>query len=474
MVVFWRYPPQRAIGFVLVVLVALGANDAGAAQIPGVPSAMPPGVARQVEIFFGNDVFGDGGDTDDFRTQQLALTAAVGERWMFVIDHSILTLEEPRQGPPGRLDQLSGSIGYQFLSTQRSRVRQALDAGVGFRHSGETAGARIQNGFHQLIDNGIMTMPYVATERVDGTLWASFDRDGVLKNDGSIPLLGDGWRFGYWTRGATMLTTDGQWDGEVRLAAVADKNWFQGWFGLLGSWREGYDRDNVSRETARNEAGTGIVLGLRIGPLLIETEQHFNDEGAYGHMSLISTGQALPQLAAGTNKFSIQAGLAMPDVTASLKGRWENCNLLRCGELWRRALVLEARYGKPQFGSATDRFVETRQLSGALEFERPLFDGFDWLTTYVSAGIGWRSEQLKGEGLLGGQHSETVSRPGLTADAGVRFSTSARGDSWNFIFLLGLSGWLPSSDGTVQFAGETEHLQRPELVVMTGVALEFF
>ncbi|MDP6673377.1 MAG: hypothetical protein QGH93_00800 [Gammaproteobacteria bacterium] len=397
-----------------------------------------------------------------------------GERWTFVIDHSILTLEEPQQGSPGRLDQLSGSIGYRFFSTQRSGLQQSLDAGIGFRHSGEIGGARMQNGFHQIINNGIKTMPYIDRDRVDGTLWASFDHSDMLKDNASFPLLGDGWRYGYWMRGATMLTTDGQWDGEVRLAATADKNWLQGWVGLIGNWREGYDRDNVSRETARNEAGTGITVGLRLGPLLIETERPFNGEGAYGHMSLVSTGQALSQLAYGTNKFSLQTGLTMPDIYVSLQGRWTNCNLLHCDELWQRALVLDSRYGKPQFGSATDSFVETIQVVGALEFEHPLFDGFDWLTSYVSAGIGWRREQLEGEGILRGQQSEPVSRPGLAVDAGVRLSTSARGDSWNLIIQLGISGWLPSSDGAVRFAGETERLQRPELNIMSGVLLEFF
>lgn len=470
-----RDPGLPARWLVMTAALSLAVSiEVGAAPIPGVPPAQPPGMPRQVEIFIGNDILGRGRDTDDFRTQQLSLVASVGERWTFVIDHSNLTLEKPQQGSPGRLDQLSGSVGYRFFSQQSTHVSQSFDAGVGFRHSGETAGARIQNGFHQLINQSIFTMPYVDTNRVDGTLWASFDRDGVLKNNASFPLFGDGWQYGYWVRGATMLTTDGQWDGDVRLALVAGKSRFRGWFGLLGSWREGYDRDNVSRETALNEDGIGIVLGLRLGPFLIETEQQFNGDSAYGHVSLVSAGQALPQLAYDANKFSIQTGLTMPDVTVSLQGRWTNCNLLRCGDLWRRALVLDTRYGKPQFGSAVDRFVETIQVVGTMEFERRLFDEFDWLTAYASAGAGWRSERLEGEGALGGQQSAAVGRPGLAADAGVRFSTSARGDSWNFIIQLGVSGWLPSSDGTVQFAGETERLQRPELVVLSGVLLEFF
>jgi hypothetical protein len=77
------------------------------------------------------------------------------------------------------------------------------------RYSGDIAGARIQNGFHQIINNKIKTMPYVDTDRVDGTVWAAFDRTGVLKNDASVPLLGDGWQLGYWGRGATLLTRVG-------------------------------------------------------------------------------------------------------------------------------------------------------------------------------------------------------------------------------------------------------------------------
>lgn len=471
---FWSGRVKRfTSAIVLAIALIFSANDIFAAQIAGVPPALPPDVKRQVEIYFGNDFFGDGGDTDDFRTQQLSLTAAVGERWMFVIDHSILTLEEPQTGPEGRLDQLSGSLGYRFFIDEGSRVRQTFDAGIGFRYSGDIAGARIQNGFHQIINNEIKTMPYVDTERVDGTLWAAFDRTGVLKNAAKIPLLGAGWQLGYWGRGATMLTTDAQWDGDVRVAATAGKRWFQSWLGVQANWREGYDRDNVQQETARNEDGTGIVFGLRFGPIVIETEQQFNGDSSSGHMSFISTGEALPRLAYGTNKFSIATGLTLPDITASLQGRWTNCNLLRCGERWQRALMVDVRYGKPQFGSDVDRFVETIQVAGALEFERPLLNDLDWMTVFASAGIGWRSEQLQGEGDLGGQQSETVERFGLVGDTGVRFSTSAQSDSLNFMIQFGLSGWLPSSDGTVEFAGENERLQSPQLVLLAGLMLEF-
>jgi hypothetical protein len=217
------------------------------------------------------------------------------------------------------------------------------------------------------------------------------------------------------------------------------------------------------------------VLGLRLGPLIIETEQQFNGDSATGHMSLVSTGEALPQFADGDNSFGMQLGLSMPDVYATFEGRWSNCNLLRCTSNWQRTSVLEVRYGKPQFGNDTGRFVETWQVSAGLEFEHAPVPSLDWMTTYGSLGVGWRSERLKGEGdELGGMASESVGRAGLTANTGLRFSTSAGNRSWSLMLQLGLSAWLPSSDGEVSFAGTSETLQRAELAFASGVLIRFF
>jgi hypothetical protein len=471
-----RIPPRISIVATLfLVAIAIPSRFAGAAQIPGMPPPALPGVDRHVEIFFGNDFLGRGGKVDDFRTQHFGVTMEYGERWVALLDHSILTLEEPREGDPGRLDQLSGSIGYSVLREVRQRHRQALDLGGGFRYSGDIAGSRIQNGFHQLIGASIKTMPYVDTDRVDGVLWLQYNRDGVLKRGVGIPLLGQGWELGYWARFSTLLTSDGQSDGNGGLMATASRSWFSGWLGLQGDWRAGYDRDHVTRETARNEDGGGIVLGLRLGPLIIETEQQFNGDSATGHMSLVSTGEALPQFADGDNSFGMQLGLSMPDVYATFEGRWSNCNLLRCTSNWQRTSVLEVRYGKPQFGNDTGRFVETWQVSAGLEFEHAPVPSLDWMTTYGSLGVGWRSERLKGEGdELGGMASESVGRAGLTANTGLRFSTSAGNRSWSLMLQLGLSAWLPSSDGEVSFAGTSETLQRAELAFASGVLIRFF
>jgi len=97
------------------------------------------------------------------------------------------------------------------------------------------------------------------------------------------------------------------------------------------------------------------------------------------------------------------------------------------------------------------------------------------MTAYDSLGIGLRSERLKGEGdELRGMASESIDRAGLTSNAGMRFSTSAGNRAWSLMFQLGMSAWLPSSDGEVKFAGRSETLQRAELVFVSGALFRFF
>jgi hypothetical protein len=164
----------------------------------------------------------------------------------------------------------------------------------------------------------------------------------------------------------------------------------------------------------------------------------------------------------------------MPDVYATLEGRWSNCNVLRCTPNRTRTGLLELRYGKPQFGNDTSRFVETWQLSAGLEFDHALISSLDWMTAYGSLGLDWRAERLKGEGEeLGGMTSESVNRFGLTGSTGLRVSPSAGKRFWSLLLQLGMTAWLPSSDGEIIFAGESETLQRAELAFGSGVLFRF-
>ncbi|MFW2404373.1 MAG: hypothetical protein ACN4GT_06360 [Gammaproteobacteria bacterium] len=445
------------------------------AQISGVTPPLPPGVERRFEVFFGNDSVAIGKYPDDYRTQQFAVILNFFERWNAIIDHSILTLDEPAFGDPERIDQLSGSIGYLLSRRERKDYSQELEIGAGFRIYGEHAGARIQNGFHKLIDDPVLTMPYVDDERTDGTAWLRFNRDGILIRDFRLPALGTGWDFGYWGRATTLVTTDGQWDGNIGALAVVSKRWFQLWLGTQGDWRQGYDRDNVTRETAAYEEAVTLVAGMRLGPFRIETERELDGDSIYGHASLVSSGEPLKIFSRGDNRWGVEAGLTMPDVYATLQGRWANCTALGCSGFWQRALVLGFMYGKPQLGSDVTRYVETWQIGAAFEFERAPFERWSWLTGYGSLGAGWRSERIDQEkGPLAGTRSDPVNRFGLTGELGLRYGTSAGGQHWTLAMYTAVGGWLPSSDGETRVGDDVLTLQEPQLVIRAGLLARFY
>jgi len=464
--------PRIAAGLALAVAILASVSPGQAVQLPGVTPPLPPGVDRKFELRFNNDFLGRGGEFDDFRTQQLGLVGAVARRWNLILDHSILTLEKPEVGNPGRIDHLSASVGYTLVEVLGPTQPQGVEVGWGFRYSGEIGGARMQNGFHQIIGSDLVTLPYVGTRRIDGTLWLRLPRHGVLKGDARLPVFGSGWSFSYWGRASTMLTTDSEWDGSLGLSAVASKRWFQTWLGVRGDWRTGHDRDNVSRETAEFEQGAGVVFGFRFGPLLMETVQHFDGDAAYGYLSLVSTGRPLRAPGPEAHSLAFQAGLSIPDVLATFQGRWSNCRILRCSEDRRRTVLVDFRSGRPQFGKDVEKYAATRQFSAAFELERAPVPGHEWLTAFGSLGAGWRNERLEGEGeALGDARSKTVGRAGLVGDLGLRFGTSAVSRSLNLMIQVGLSGWLPTSGGTVEFAGKAERLQRPGVVIVSGVVL---
>ena len=77
-------------------------TDASAGEIAGIRSQLPPTSDPDVSINFSNDFLGRGGSTDDFRTSQLIVSSKIGGKWVALIDHSILTLEQPLAS--GRID----------------------------------------------------------------------------------------------------------------------------------------------------------------------------------------------------------------------------------------------------------------------------------------------------------------------------------------------------------------------------------
>jgi hypothetical protein len=254
---------SRIVGLAALAFLQLASTNLEAGEIPGLPSQAPPFLQRDFEINFSNDFLGRGGSVDDFRTQQINLTGVVSDRWLVVMDHSILTLDTPIF--KGRLDQFSASLGFAAINRTDANHVDKLVVGGGLRNAGNFAGARMQNGFHQLVDSDIVNLDYVATDRLDLTLWVDAQRYRVFHESTAKGFFG-GWRTGYWLRGSSLLTTDGQWDNALGIYAVSSRNAVDVWLGLRHDWRSGYDRDPVQSATASAESDLARLQVFDLAP----------------------------------------------------------------------------------------------------------------------------------------------------------------------------------------------------------------
>jgi hypothetical protein len=454
-----RVSSWRIVRAGICLLLLLVKSPANAGEIPGLPSSLLPTVDRDFAINFSNDFLGRGGSVDDFRTQQIIISAKINDKWMALLDHSIQTLTD--SPVPGRTDQLSASLGYQLMDTGGNTVL----VGGGIRSVGEYAGERMQNGFHRLIGSNIDSLPYVTTDETDFTVWLDANRQRELRKFGN-------WQSGYWLRGASLATTGGQWDSTISAMATLSKNSIDIWAGLRHDWRSGYDTDAVQMATAYAEEDSAFVFGVRFGALMLETVQQLNNDASYGQLVLVSSGARAENLYLDSPEYGIEFGFLVPDVEFQLAGKKRTSLLVNESSTWCESALIDVRYGKPQYENDDSLYIETLQLSAGLEWERPLITGQNWLSFYGSLGGGWRSEQLYRDDLSISEKSSTEGKAVLTGAAGIRFFATTMGAKWSYRLQLGLSAVVPISDESVQLGLEQFTLHEPRLGISLGMTFD--
>lgn len=462
----------RRCRITLAVLVVAG-SPGHAGEIPGVPPPLLPFIDAVVDVYNVNDNLGRGKAIDDFRTQQLGFTVSAGERWLITVDHSILTLDKYADGgPDGRLDQMSASLGYRLWDQKQDRRRSGVTAGLGFRTTENFGGSRIQNGFHQLVKERIVRPDYIDTNDTDLAVWIRAEHAARLPWDDE-PASPGGWRRGYWLHGATLATGDGQSDGTAIANFTLGKGNFDAWIGLRGDWRSGYDQDFVQSRVADNEEGGYVNVGVRYGPLLVETTQGFDDDKAFGRVGVfmgLGDSPAAFRFSEGTG---MTVAVTSPRVEVVLQGRIPLCRVFGCsfGNRWR--LFADGRYGKPSFGTRADKFIETWQVAAGVELEdRPRFLP-RWLSAYASLGAGWRQEELFGEQALAYAQSNTEQSAVAMGDSGLRATFQPPDRDWRLRAQTGVTAWLPIDSQRVEFAGGTERILKPGLAILLGATLDF-
>lgn len=455
---------HAAFRSILLLIAAATNTSAMAGEIPGLPPALLPLADRDFAINFSNDFLGRGGSVDDFRTQQIVLTAKINERWLAIVDHSILTLAD--SPAPGRVDQLSGSLGYHLVNNTSANEVDRFIFGGGFRSVGEFAGERMQNGFHRLIGSNIDSLPYENTSSTDATGWFEAQRYRELRTF-------DTWTTGYWLRAGSLVTTDGQWDSTAGAYAVANRNSINLWLGVRHDWRSGYDVDNVQEATARAEDDTAIVMGVRFGALVLETVQQLNNDASYGQINLVSSGFRSSESHIDIPRIGLEFSFLVPDVHVQLVGKIRTNWFTGDNSVWQESTLLDIRYGEPQYKSDDSLFIRSQQITAGMEWERPLTAGMNWLSFYGSVGAGWRDEQLHRSTATVNEQSESVGSAVVTAAAGLRFFAATLGQRWNYRIQLGLNGWVPLDSVNVQLAGEQFSLQESAIGIALGMTFDF-
>ena len=448
----------------VLLFAAVLHSPAQAGEIPGLRSSLPTFIQSDFELTFSNDFLGRGGSVDDFRTQQIIIAADIGDNWTALLDHSVLTLTDSQT--PGRIDQLSGSVGYRLLNESGGSAVNRITAGLGFRSVGDFSGERMQNGFHRLISSNVEDLPYSNLSETYLTAWIDAERYRLLhQTDG-------GWRFGYWLRANSLVTSDGQWDGSLLVTGVASKSSFDFWTGLRQDWRSGY-KEPVQRATAAAEDDLAVVIGVRFGSLVLETVQQLNNDASFGQLRLLSSESDAARGTGSDPGLGFELGFLLPDVHLHLAARLSSHLIAGSNSAWNESVVFSADLGEPQYEDDASIYVDSMQFGIGLEWERRVSDRSDWLSGYGSVALGWRREQLIGDRALVGQKSGSADSGVLILGTGLRFHASALSERWRYRIQTGVSAWLPFNEARLTLNTMDLPVLQAAIGLSLGVTFDF-
>lgn len=462
--------------FLFLILLVL-ARQGYSGDIAGAPAIVPPTVLGSFSFLWSNDFFGRGGQSDDYRTQQLGLQIDIASRWNFVFDHSILTASETNPvlpGVKGRLDELNLSLGYDLYQKKSSTNGQGMIvAGAGLRAYGDYGGARIQNSIHRLLNNGVNDSAYVDTDTNMAIFWLKGDYQKLY----TLPSGIEGstsWRTGYWLDATGLVSTGQQWDATLAANVVMSNPSTTLWLGIREDWRENYDLDFVQQATALSESGTSLVLGLGFGPVLFETVQGLDENASYGRLIFTSVKNKDTSLEPpGQDNNAVVLNFLLPDVELELQYKRALSATIQSLGQPRTWLVFGMHYGEPAYTDSLAIYNVIRQFALGVEFEWREQDSNQLLWPYLTLLAGQRSEQLKANaGMLAGETSETVSSMLVEIGTGLRFNLYPR-NKWQFLFQIGLTGRYPLESKLVVFDQTQVELLQPDLAATLGFSLNY-
>ncbi|MEK7415747.1 MAG: hypothetical protein AAB263_20770 [Planctomycetota bacterium] len=270
------------------------ASAASAVELPGVPG--PPRLGfEDASVAWGNDAFGPGGggESDDFRTNEIALTWTY---WnvVFGLDHSILTTSNPSGSPvlwgypdpyaarrvgAARRDELVATVGLRS-TWERGPMSGWLQGGGGVLVAGNLSGQATQNATHGLLGIQSMNLAYEHPSRpIEALAYVGTGMDVAVSGPLHVSL-------GALSTGTTDRTL--RWRGEA-LAVVGGPGGGM-WFGCNYTGHHDDGRSVVAAVVADHEDGFAVVAGISVDwptwRLSLETTRIQHNDAQVGRLTL--------------------------------------------------------------------------------------------------------------------------------------------------------------------------------------------
>lgn len=454
-----------------LLLVALGAGiaDAGAA-VAGVPVPPRPGPFPVVTLWSGNDAFGGeiGDNADDYRTNEIALQAVVRQRWVLVVDHSMLTNRTSALAPASRSDEITASAGYLIDRGVGSAAQDRwwFAAGLGGRFAGDFLGAEAQNALHRGLGYNEVDLPE-AGHHAAGVVYATAGwlwLERVPLPMPSMSFLERG-QFGLHTVATALATTAGEQQVEVGTALTVIGLDGAAWLGPRMRWSLGETLTPAAAAVADREEGLWLDYGAGAGGWFVSGGVNLRDQttlGAVGWSWARGPGRVdAPRPATMEADIGFRGGF-----TPGVQFRWQPRWLRDAGALGERAALLaDYRFGGVpgvEWGPDAQLAFNQAVLGMDLAWSRPR-PGWQ-VTPFVRGALGLRYEVVRVRGpaprfpeqnaatgvALGGVGLRVGWGQAIDRDRRVRYGVAVSYD-----------GWLPFDRATARNGSDSEQYLRP-------------
>ena len=453
------------------------------AAVYGLPEPPTPAPTPQAWFNFSDDFLGMAVlNTDDYRTANIT----IGGSWdhlRFAVDASMLTNRGRDGSTPSRTDELTYSLGYALIDTEREeRWRTLLTLGVGGRTFGDLGGESVQNHIHDTFGYKEVELPYDPEEGTDGFGFFHTRLTGVPPWESQ--LSGPFGRWAIQAEGGGLYSTgdECQLYGALNLVTLGVDS--LAWVGARYQWHNGSYPTETSRIVGDQESGWWVVVGVSRTPgVLITASINPDRETVAGTLGLTIDTRAMPNPEGGNGYRVDQALKFFPGGgNTGLDIRWQPNWLAERSLSPRDVLVLCYDFGAvAEYDDWKDCNVGFDQLvlGWAPTWEIPLIPRLVWTVAGYAAG-GVRLERIHEEDGEPRFSDDDIHIAGvLQGEVAMRFGWrfSAEGDTWfdQLRLGVGVDGWLPWPRVTVSEGDDSDHLQEPgvSLHISLGVTVDW-